>query len=155
MNIAVLADTHGLLRPEVLPHLRGVDAILHAGDVGDPHILATLATFAPLHAIRGNIDTAPELRHLPETLRLMLGGVQIHLLHDVKTLAFSPQAYGMGVVISGHSHRPRVAEESGVLYLNPGSCGPRRFSLPISLARLTVSGYGNGGETVEAQLITL
>ena len=132
----------------MLPHLRGVDAILHAGDVGDAAILKTLATYAPVYAIRGNVDTAPELLGLPQTLRLEFGGVRIFMLHDLKTLGVSPQAAGIQVVISGHSHAPRVLEEGGVMYLNPGSCGRRRFSRPISLALLELEPLG-------AHLITL
>lgn len=147
MNIAVLSDTHGLLRPEVLPHLAGVDAILHAGDVGDAAILNRLAAFAPVYAIRGNVDTAPELLTLPEALLVELGGVFIFMLHDLKTLDAVP--HGVRVVASGHSHQPRTTDGGGVLHLNPGSCGPRRFSLPVSLARLHL------GTEVTARLISV
>ena len=148
MRLAVLSDTHGLLRPEVMLHLRGVDAILHAGDVGKAAILDELAMFAPVHAIRGNVDTAPDLLSLPETLRLELGGVSLFMLHDLKALTISPSAAGIQIVISGHSHVPRIVTEGGVLYLNPGSCGPRRFSLPVSMALLELRPLG-------AQLIAL
>ena len=147
MNLAVLSDTHGLLRPEVLPHLEGVDAILHAGDVGDAAILEALAAFAPVYAIRGNVDTTPELLSLPETRLVKLGGVFIYMLHDLKTLGDLP--HGARIVVSGHSHQPRITDEGGVLYLNPGSCGRRRFSLPVSLARLEL------GAKVTASLISL
>jgi uncharacterized protein len=147
MNIAVLSDTHGLLRPEVLPHLEGVDAILHAGDVGNPQILERLATFGPVYAIRGNVDRSPELLTLPETLLFELGGVSIFMLHDLKAL--DKVQDGVRIVVSGHSHQPRIVDEGGVLHLNPGSCGSKRFSLPVSLARLEL------GAALRASLISL
>ena len=147
MKLTVLSDTHGLLRPEVLPHLEGVDAILHAGDVGNAAILEALAAFAPVYAIRGNVDRSPALMTLPETRLVELGGVFIYMLHDLGTLGSVP--HGVRIVVSGHSHQPRIVEEGGVLYLNPGSCGRRRFSLPISLARLEL------GAKVTASLISL
>ncbi len=134
MRLAILSDTHGLLRPEVLPHLRDVDHILHAGDVGSDAILATLRTYAPLTAIRGNTDHQGTCGALPETEAIELAGKLFYLVHDLHDLALNPSAAGIAAVITGHSHNPRIDHKNGVLYLNPGSCGPRRFSLPITLA---------------------
>ncbi len=150
MRVGVISDTHGLLRPEVPELLRGVDVILHAGDVGDPAILEALAGIAPVHAVRGNVDRGPGLAELPETLAVELDGAWMFMLHDVNTLDLSPGAAGFRVVVSGHSHRPALREADGVLFLNPGSCGPRRFKLPLGVAFLTVE----GGE-VSAELVGL
>jgi putative phosphoesterase len=127
--VGVISDTHGLLRPEALAALRGSDHIIHAGDIGDAAILDALSKIAPVTAVRGNIDTLP----LPETAVITLSDVRICIIHDVKTLR---SAAGFRVVVSGHSHRSRIEDRDGVLYLNPGSAGPRRFKLPISLAHL-------------------
>jgi putative phosphoesterase len=136
MKIGVISDTHGLLRPEAIAALTGVDHILHAGDVGDMNILARLAELAPVTAIRGNIDRHGELATLPETEAVELGGKLFYLVHSVHDLDIDPSAAGVSVVVSGHSHQPSITEKGGVLYLNPGSAGPRRFKLPISLATL-------------------
>lgn len=136
MIVGVISDTHGLLRPEAIAALQGVDAILHGGDIGPEQILTDLADIAPVTAIRGNVDTAPWCAALPETRVLTLAGVTIHMLHDLKTLGADPAAEGYGVVISGHSHKPLIERRDGVLYLNPGSAGRRRFRLPVTLARL-------------------
>jgi putative phosphoesterase len=140
MKIGVVSDTHGLLRPEVLPALAGVDHILHLGDVGDPAILKSLAKLAPVHAVRGNIDrTGPNCR-LPETDVLLFEGHYIYLLHDLSTLRLNPVAAKFSAVLYGHSHRPLIEHKKGVLYFNPGSCGPRRFELPLTVGHLTLSG---------------
>lgn len=139
-RIGLVSDTHGLLRPEVLPFLAGSDHIVHAGDVGDPAILDALAAIAPLTAIRGNVDTDAWASRLPETTRATIGGVTIYVLHDLGALDLKPQAHGIRVVIYGHSHTPSVTERDGVLYVNPGSAGPRRFRLPISAAELLIDG---------------
>lgn len=139
MRIGVISDTHGLLRPEALAALQGVDHILHAGDVGDPAILDALAAVAPLTAIRGNIDTNGRCAALPATEIFGLGGKSFYMLHDRKQLDINPAAAGISVVVSGHSHRPSVDQRSGILYLNPGSAGPRRFSLPVTMAIVTLS----------------
>jgi putative phosphoesterase len=139
-RIGLVSDTHGLLRPEVLPFLAGSDRIVHAGDVGDPAILDALAAIAPVTAIRGNVDMDVWANRLPETTRVTIGGVSIFVLHDLGALDLKPQAHGIRVVIYGHSHRPSVAERDGVLYVNPGSAGPRRFRLPISAAELLIEG---------------
>jgi putative phosphoesterase len=147
-RLGVIADTHGLLRPEALTALRGCDHILHAGDIGNAAILEALAALAPVTAVRGNNDAGPWAAALPESATLTFGDTTIFLLHDRKQLPSPPPL--TQVVIAGHSHRPSVTEEAGVLFLNPGSAGPRRFSLPISLALLTL-----GGDQPQAELVTL
>lgn len=139
MKIGVISDTHGLLRPEALEALRGVEHILHAGDVGDPAILDQLRLLAPLTAIRGNIDRSGPCENLPETELIELGGKSIYMLHDVHDLDLNPFAAGIQVVISGHSHKPRIEHKKGVLYFNPGSAGPQRFSLPVSIGFLEIA----------------
>ncbi len=139
LRIGVISDTHGLLRPEALAALAGVDHILHAGDVGDIAILGQLEAIAPLTAIRGNIDTDGPCADLPATEAVELGGKLFFLVHSIKDLDLNPVAAGMGVVVSGHSHKAAVEWKSDVLYLNPGSAGPRRFSLPITLAFITIT----------------
>lgn len=137
-RIGVISDTHGLLRPEALAFLQGSDRIVHAGDVGDPGILAELSTIAPVTAVRGNVDTAPWAAALAETEVLDVGGIRIYVLHDLAQLDLRPAASRIQVVVSGHSHKPVMERRGGVLYLNPGSAGPRRFRLPISIAELTI-----------------
>jgi putative phosphoesterase len=139
MKIGVVSDTHGLLRPEVLPALAGVERILHLGDVGDPEILKSLATIAPVTAIRGNVDRSGPCSRLPETEVLLLEGRYIYMLHDVHTLHLDPAAARFAAVLYGHSHKPHIAHRKGVLYFNPGSCGPRRFELPITIGTLTIA----------------
>jgi putative phosphoesterase len=148
--VGVISDTHGLLRPEALDKLRGVDAIVHAGDIGDPEILGQLRKIAPLTAVRGNIDTSARGSTLPETKVLEIGGVSLYVLHNVQELDLDPAAAGFAAVIFGHSHKPLIDWRKGVLFFNPGSAGPKRFSLPISLGRLRLR---NG--KVKAELIEL
>lgn len=138
MRIGVISDTHGLLRPQALAALAGSELILHAGDIGSPEVLSALQALAPVVAVRGNNDTAPWAQALPETSIVEAGGRRFHLLHDLKTLALDPLAAGFDAVVSGHSHKPLIEQREGLLYLNPGSAGPRRFQLPITLARLRV-----------------
>lgn len=138
-KIGLISDTHGLLRDEAIEALRGSELILHAGDVGGPEILESLRQIAPVIAVRGNIDTKDWARELPENEVLEAGGVTFYLLHDVKGLDLNPQAAGFQVVICGHSHKLVQMERDGVLYVNPGSAGPRRFSLPITVARMDLS----------------
>ncbi len=138
-RIGVISDTHGLLREEALAALRGSELILHAGDVGDQQILTRLGELAPVFAVRGNIDTAPWCNALPETQIIETESATIYMRHDAKQLDLNPAAAGFHIVVSGHSHKPERIERNGVLYLNPGSAGPRRFHLPISLARLNLS----------------
>lgn len=142
IRIGVLSDTHGLLRPEVLPLLAGSEHILHLGDVGDPEILGALAKIAPVTAIRGNIDTNGPCAKLPETEVATLGGLHFYMLHDVHRLDLDPKAAGFAAVLYGHSHKPEIQWKKGVLYLNPGSCGPRRFQLPVTCARVTIQDNG-------------
>jgi hypothetical protein len=138
--IGVVSDTHGLVRPEALRRLRGVDRIVHAGDIGGPEVLTALRAIAPVIAVRGNNDRGAWAGGIPETAVVEVGSVRLYVLHDVKTLAVDPRAAGVAAVIAGHSHRPARVERNGVLYLNPGSIGPRRFTLPIAMAILTVRG---------------
>lgn len=146
LRIGLISDTHGLLRPEALEALRGCDRIIHAGDIGDCRILETLRQWAPVHAIRGNIDRAGWAATLPERLDLAIGGVRIHVLHDVKQLAGHEGEADAQVVVSGHSHKPGIQEGSGVLLINPGSAGPRRFRLPIGIGYLHIDGGRARGE---------
>ena len=138
MKLGVVSDTHGLLRPEVLPALAGVDHILHLGDVGNQAVLKTLAQIAPVHAVRGNTDSSGPCSRLPETDVLLFEGHMLYLLHDLATLHLDPTVAKFAAVLYGHSHRPHIAHRKGVLYFNPGSCGPRRFELPVTIGILTV-----------------
>jgi uncharacterized protein len=149
-RIGIISDTHGLLRPEAMEALRGVDHILHAGDVGDPAILDTLRSLAPVTAISGNIDVEGACAHLPATEVITLHGHTFYMLHDRHALDLDPAAAGFAAVISGHSHRPLIEWRHGVLYMNPGSAGPRRFSLPISLGLVTI-----GAGSLQPRLVTL
>lgn len=142
MMIGIISDTHGLLRPEARARLTGVDHIIHAGDIGGPEVIAGLGALAPTTAIRGNIDAGQWARGYPHTARLALAGRSILVLHNLADLDLDPATAGIDVVVSGHSHRPKIETVGGVLYLNPGSAGPRRFSLPIALATLEVAGEG-------------
>jgi putative phosphoesterase len=139
VSVGLISDTHGLLRPEALAALAGSRHIIHAGDIGDPAVLEELRRIAPVTAVRGNNDTAAWARKLKETETLELGGRRIYVLHDLSLLEIDPAAEGFDVVVAGHSHRPREERRDGVLYVNPGSAGPRRFSLPIAVAKLTIS----------------
>jgi putative phosphoesterase len=150
VRVGVLSDTHGLLRPEALHALAGSERILHAGDVGKPEVLDALARIAPVVAVRGNNDAGAWAEKLPACEVVELGGVSLYLLHDLAELDLDPAAAGFAAVISGHSHRPAASVRDGVLYLNPGSAGPRRFRLPVALARLTIR---NG--RIEQELIEL
>ncbi len=150
MRLGILSDTHGLLRPEAVAALQGMDHILHIGDVGDSGILDQLQTLAPLTAIRGNIDRKGPCAQLPATEMVELGGVFLYLVHALADLDLDPRAAGVQAVLFGHSHRPRIDYKDGILYLNPGSAGPRRFSLPVTLAYLDLE---NG--TLHPQIIPL
>lgn len=149
MRIGVISDTHGLLRPEAVEALKDVDAIVHAGDIGDRRVLDELAHIAPVSAVRGNIDADFEwASEIPWTRDMEIAGRRIHVLHDLKLIHFDPRA-AVDIVISGHSHKPLLDERDGVLYLNPGSAGRRRFRLPVTLALLEI------GETVSAEIVEL
>jgi putative phosphoesterase len=139
MRIGVISDTHGLLRPEAVRALRGVERIIHAGDIGAPEVLEALRAIAPVTAVRGNNDRGAWARGLPETETLTVAGARIHVIHDVKELAIDPAKSGITMVIAGHSHQPKVETRDGVTFLNPGSAGPRRFTLPVTIARVDVS----------------
>jgi len=156
MKIGVVSDTHGLLRPEVLPALAGVERILHLGDVGDPSILTELEKIAPVTAIRGNVDREGACGKLPETdvvpIEDSLGGSHyLYMLHDLKTLHLDPAAAKFAAVLSGHTHVPNFHTKKGVLYFNPGSCGPRRFELPVTVGLLTMSAEGE----LKPEIVTL
>jgi uncharacterized protein len=138
MLIGVISDTHGLMRPESLAALRGVEHILHAGDVGDVAILDALREIAPVTAIRGNVDTSGACAELPATDVVELGGQLFYLVHSVHDLDINPKAAGVAMVVSGHSHKASVTVKDGVIYFNPGSAGPRRFSLPVTVGLVTV-----------------
>ena len=149
MLIAVVSDTHGLLRPEVLPAIAGADHILHAGDVGLIEILDSLREVAPVTAIRGNVDTHGACAELPATELVELGGHFVYLVHSVRDLDLKPESAGISVVVSGHSHQPSIEARGGVMYLNPGSCGPRRFNLPVTVAWLRLGEVGAKAEIVK------
>lgn len=149
-TIGVISDTHGLLRPAALDALRGSDAIIHAGDIGRPDILDALAALAPLTVVRGNVDRQPWCVPIPVTATLTQGGTRILVVHDLATLPLDPAKAGYDAIVSGHSHKPGLARRDGVLFLNPGSAGPRRFTLPISVARIGIDERG-----ISADLLTL
>jgi len=136
MLVGLISDTHGLLRDEALQALRGSDLIIHAGDVGNPEILDALKAIAPLTAVKGNVDTESRTSRLPSSDVVQAGPAAIYVLHNLQDLDLDPVAAGIHIVVSGHSHQPSRTERDGVLYLNPGSAGPRRFNLPITIARL-------------------
>jgi putative phosphoesterase len=150
MMVGVISDTHGLERPEALAALRGAEHIIHAGDIVEPAILQSLAALAPVTAVRGNNDRGPWAKTLPTTAVVPVGGLLVFVLHDLAELDLDPTAAGFRVVVAGHSHQPRQQERDGVLYFNPGSAGPRRFRLPISVGRLHVE-----AGTVRGELVTL
>ena len=140
MRVGVISDTHGLLRPEAIAALKGSDLIVHAGDIGRLDLLEHLRDLAPTHAVRGNIDVQPWARKLPDTAVVSAGHQRLFVLHDISQLALDPLSAGYGAVVFGHSHRASVQSREGVLFLNPGSAGPRRFGLPATLARLELAG---------------
>ena len=150
MRIGLISDTHGLLRPEARAALRGVDHIIHAGDIGSAALLAALEDIAPVDAVRGNNDGGAWAASIPETLELQFDEARVYVIHDLALLDIDPAERGFRVVIAGHSHKPFARETAGVLYVNPGSAGPRRFKLPISLGQLHVA-----GRQVHAELTTL
>ena len=150
MRIGLISDTHGLLRPEAAAALRGVDHIIHAGDIGGAELLAALEEIAPVDAVRGNNDRGAWAASIPETLELQFDEARVYVIHEVTRLGLDPADRGLHVVIAGHSHKPVAQERAGVLYVNPGSAGPRRFKLPVSVARLHVA-----GKRVRAELLNL
>lgn len=152
ITIGVISDTHGLLRPEALEALRGSQHIIHAGDIGSPEILDLLSAIAPVTAIRGNVDKAEWCRMLPETQVLEVSGVCIYMLHDLAQLDLKPKPAGFAVVVSGHSHVPKQEVRDGLLYFNPGSAGPRRFKLPVTVGKLILEGGHVRGELLHLPL---
>jgi hypothetical protein len=147
-RVGLISDTHGLLRPEAVAFLRGCDCIIHGGDIGDAAVLAELAALSPLTAVRGNNDGGAWARMLPDTQQLEIEGIRVHVVHDVADLNID--GADVRVVVSGHSHKPSVVDRGGVLFVNPGSAGPRRFKLPISVGELLVD-----GERVSARIVAL
>ena len=150
MLVGVIADTHGLLRPEALEALKGVEHILHAGDVGNFDILDRLREIAPVTAIRGNVDIHGRCAELPATEAVELGGCVVYMVHALEWIDIVPKAAGVGLVVFGHSHEPKVERRDGVVYLNPGSAGPRRFKLPVSVAKVRIE-----DGVVEAEIVEL
>lgn len=148
--VGVISDTHGLMRPGALEALRGADFIIHAGDVGDAIVLEQLETIAPVHAVRGNVDFGALGERLPEDALVSWCGKHIYVYHILEDLPLDPAAAGIHAVVYGHSHKPDISEKNGVLYFNPGSAGPRRFALPISVGRFTLE-----GDALKAELIEL
>ncbi|HEY2232743.1 MAG TPA: metallophosphoesterase family protein [Candidatus Angelobacter sp.] len=149
MIVGIISDTHGLLRPEAVELLRGSEHIIHAGDIGAPEIIPELEKIAPVTAIRGNVDTQAWGRKYAETEVVELGGVFLYVIHDANAIDLNPKAAGFAAVISGHSHKPKQEVKDGVLYFNPGSAGPRRFKLPISVGRLVIMEGKVSGEILE------
>lgn len=149
--VGVISDTHGLLRPEALDQLRGSHLILHAGDIGSSAVIDSLAAIAPTIAVRGNVD-GDWARNIPGDAVAEVGNISIYILHDLKMLSLKPEAAGFKVVISGHSHQPNQEWKNDVLFFNPGSAGPRRFSLPISVGRLKINGNKIEPELIELKL---
>lgn len=149
-RIGIISDTHGLLRPEAAAFLRGSDYVVHGGDIGDADILKTLASLAPVTAVRGNNDKGPWAEAVAHTEVLRVEGVWIYVIHNIAELDLDPGASGFHVVVSGHSHKPSVEDRDGVLYVNPGSAGPRRFKLPVAVAELAVR-----GSSVRARIVEL
>jgi uncharacterized protein len=148
-TIGLISDTHGLLRPEALSALEGSELILHAGDIGSPDVLENLRAIAPVIAVRGNNDREAWAKEIPEMEVIEIGSVLLYVIHDVQELDLEPASAGFAAVISGHSHRPSITELRGVHFINPGSAGPRRFKLPISVGRLTLSDRGVKAELIE------
>lgn len=153
LRIGLISDTHGLLRPQATAFLHGCDHIVHGGDIGHAGILETLAAIAPVTAVRGNNDAGAWAEHLPETALRKVGEIRLYVIHDLALLDIDPQAAGVHVVVCGHSHKPSIERRQGVLFVNPGSAGPRRFRLPVSVAELVVDDGGAvSARTVELQV---
>ena len=148
--VGIISDTHGLMRPQALAALRGSDLIIHAGDVGQPEILDPLRALAPTFAVRGNVDQDDWARQLPESETVDVGGLSFYVLHNIADLDRDPAQAGFAAVVYGHSHKPSIEMRDGVLYLNPGSAGPRRFTLPVTLARVRIA-----GRDIQPEIMTL
>jgi putative phosphoesterase len=139
-RLGIISDTHGLLRPEAAAFLQGCDRIIHGGDIGNSEVLARLAAIAPTTAVRGNNDTGAWAQAIPETNSFEFSGIQVYAIHDLALLDIDPSNAGIRVVVSGHSHKPLIEKRDGIVFINPGSAGPRRFKLPISIAEILVEG---------------
>jgi putative phosphoesterase len=148
-RVGLISDTHGLLRPEALAALKGSELIIHAGDIGKPEVLQSLKSIAPVMAIRGNNDRESWAKKIPDVLHLQVNGAWLFIIHNVNDLEVDPGAEGFNAVISGHSHKPGITNSDGVIFLNPGSAGPRRFKLPVALARLRIQGEKVNPKIVE------
>jgi len=151
-TIGVISDTHGLLRPEAIAALKGADYIIHAGDIGDPAILTKLAAIAPLTTVRGNVDREPWTRKIPASNVLEVGTISIYVLHNLNELDLNPEAAGFAAVVSGHTHQPKQDLRNGVLYFNPGSAGPRRFNLPVTVGRLRIQERNIESEVIDLKI---
>ncbi len=151
-RLGIISDTHGLLRPEAMQFLKGCDRIIHAGDIGSAEVLDRLSTVAPVTAVRGNNDKGPWADAIPETQLVEFGGIYVYVLHDLALLDMDPLAAGVQFVVSGHSHKPLIERQDGVTYLNPGSAGPRRFSLPVAAAEVVVKGSAIASRIVELEI---
>ena len=151
-RVGLISDTHGLLRPEAIAFLRGSDCIVHAGDIGDAGVLAELKALAPVTVVRGNNDKGRWAEDIGDTEILQIGDVFIYVLHNLAELDLDPVAAGFRVVVSGHSHRPSVEDRDGVLYVNPGSSGPRRFKLPVAVGELEIVGHSVNAKVVELEV---
>ena len=149
-RIGLISDTHSLLRPEAVTILRGSDHIIHAGDIGDMDVLNALREIAPTTAVRGNNDRGNWAKAIPETEVVEVGGMLIFVIHDIRDLGIDPKTAGMQIVVSGHSHKPLIKERNDVLFVNPGSAGPRRFTLPISVAEIKIT-----GKTVKPRILAI
>ena len=152
LTLGIISDTHGLLRPQALDALRGADLIIHAGDVGDPALLAPLRALAPTHVVRGNVDRGSWALELPMSEIVEVGDLMVYVLHDISQLDLDPPTAGFAAVVYGHSHKPSIETRDGVLWLNPGSGGPRRFSLPVSVARVRVANGALAPEIVTLEV---
>lgn len=148
-RIGVISDTHGLIRAEALSALKGSDLLLHAGDIGKPEVLTSLESISAVIAIRGNVDRGPWASDLPEETVVEVKGIRLYLIHNVNDLQEDPSDDGYRVVVSGHSHKPSIQERNGVLFLNPGSAGPRRFTLPVAVAKIHIDGTNVRSEVIE------
>ncbi len=155
IRVGLISDTHGLLRPEASAFLRGCAHIIHAGDIGDPKILEELSALAPTTAVRGNNDKGSWAEALSETELLQVGEALLYVIHDLSRLDIDPEASGVAAIVSGHSHRPLARERDGVLYINPGSAGPRRFRLPIAIGEISIAGRSLTPRIVELRIVEL
>jgi putative phosphoesterase len=140
IRVGVISDTHGLVRPEAMEFLKGSDAIIHCGDICDPKVISELSHIAPVTAVRGNNDRGAWAQEIPESDLIRFGNIYVYAIHDLAQIDIDPVAAGVSVVLSGHSHKPHLESRDGVVYLNPGSAGPRRFKLPVSAAELVIDG---------------